>query len=89
MIQRYYLLNGDEESGLIRAATLDTGIAVKYADHERALAVKDAEIARLREAVITYKRRHESGGPLSEVREDSCRCSACDNARAALETRNG
>ena len=42
-------------------------------------------ITELQKAVLAYKRRHESGGPLSEVRPDSCVCSACDQARDALE----
>jgi hypothetical protein len=38
----------------------------------------------LKSALLTYKHRHESGGPMSEIKPDSCMCSACDKARAAL-----
>ena len=44
----------------------------------------EAENERLRKVVLAYKHRHDSGGPVSDVRPDSCRCCACDDARAAL-----
>ena len=64
--------------------TYGTNSSWAIGDLCKALAAAQTRIAELEKAVTTYKHRHESGGPLSKLREDSCQCSACDQARAAL-----
>lgn len=49
------------------------------------IAAAEADSKVWRRVALAYKYRHESGGPLSDVRPDSCRCTACDLARAALQ----
>ena len=44
-------------------------------------------VLKLENMVVIYKHRHETTGPLSVAWPDSCRCSACDAARAVLAER--
>ncbi len=68
------------QTGTVTARVWVHGPWVAHSDVAHLLRSHEA----LREALLTYKHRHESGGPMSEIKPDSCMCSACDAARAAL-----